>query len=176
MSDAANRLAWATDECLRMRLRLTPARQRILSFLAAQRIPVSLTVITDSEHRANGCDATTVYRTLMLFKDVHLVRQVGLPDKASFFVLNLPGENSHFLVCRSCGAITELPAGDHCTEMAERVVADHRYTDLYHELQFVGLCPSCQQRPPAVLCTKLPRDPRTPGPRPSGTTSTPPVH
>jgi Fur family transcriptional regulator, ferric uptake regulator len=156
MKDAAQRLAWALQACRRLQMRLTPVREKILAFLATQRVPVSLNTLMQSEQLRRGCDATTAYRTLMLLREVEVLRQVSLPDKVSFFVLNVPGENNHFLICRQCGAITELPAGSHCEHMEHDVAATHGYTQLYHELQFFGICPACQQLPAPMKSAKLP--------------------
>lgn len=156
MKDSAQRLAWALQACRQLQMRLTPVREKILGFLATQRVPVSLNTLMQVEGLRGVCDATTAYRTLMLLRELDVLRQVGLPDKVSFFVLNVPGENNHFLICRQCGAITELPAESHCEHMEHDVAAAHGYTQLYHELQFFGICPVCQQQPARVISAKLP--------------------
>lgn len=156
MKTPDERLAWALEACRRMRMRLTPGREKILAFLATRRVPVSLNALMQAEEMRGVCDATTAYRTLMLLREVEVLRQVGLPDKVSFFVLNVPGENNHFLICRQCGTITELPAESHCEHMEHDVAATHGYAQLYHELQFFGLCPACQQQPARVISAKLP--------------------
>ncbi len=156
MKDFAQRRAWALQACRQLQMRLTPVREKILDFLATQRVPVSLNTLMQAEELRGVCDATTAYRTLMLLREVEVLRQVGLPDKVSFFVLNVPGENNHFLICRQCGAITELPAESHCEHMELDVAAAHGYAQLYHELQFFGICPACQKQPPRMISAKLP--------------------
>jgi Fur family ferric uptake transcriptional regulator len=156
MKTAAQRLAWALHSCQQLNMRLTPVREKILGFLATKRVPVSLNTLMQAEELQRVCDATTAYRTLMLLREVEVLRQVSVPDKVSYFVLNVPGENNHFLICRRCGAITELPAESHCEHMEHDVAATHGYTELYHELQFFGVCPGCQQQPAPVKSAKLP--------------------
>lgn len=156
MKTAAQRLAWALHSCQQLNMRLTPVREKILGFLATKRVPVSLNTLMQAEELQRVCDATTAYRTLMLLREVEVLRQVSLPDKVSYFVLNVPGENNHFLICRRCGAITELPAESHCEHMEHDVAATHGYTELYHELQFFGVCPGCQQQPAPIKSAKLP--------------------
>lgn len=156
MKDPSQRLAWALGVCHKLKLRLTPGRRKILAVLAAHRVPVSLETVMGADGVRQVCDATTAYRTLMLFREVELVRQVALPAKVRFFVLNVPGESIHFLICRLCGAITELPPGAHCEGMESTVAAGYGYAQLYHELQFFGICPACQKQPPRVLSAKLP--------------------
>lgn len=156
MNTADQRFGWAIGVCRAAQMRLTPVREKILAFLATQRVPVSLHTLMQAAELRGVCDATTAYRTLMLLHEIEVLRQVGLPDKVSFFVLNMPGENNHFLICRQCGAITELPAESHCEHMEHDIAAAHGYTQLYHELQFFGICPACQRLPVPIKSAKLP--------------------
>jgi Fe2+ or Zn2+ uptake regulation protein len=156
VKDPDERLAWALDVCRKLGMRLTPGRRKILAVLAAHRAPVSLETVMQTGGVRQVCDATTAYRTLMLFRDAELVRQVALPAKVRFFVLNVPGESIHFLICRRCGAITELDPEAHCEAMESAVAAAHGYTELHHEQQFFGICPACQKLPPRVPSAKLP--------------------
>jgi Fe2+ or Zn2+ uptake regulation protein len=155
MKDAQQRLSWALGVCLQAKMRLTPIREKLLAFLAARRVPVSLEAVTQTEGMRGSCDSATVYRTLMLFRELEVIRQVSLPNKISYFVLNVPGESSHFLICRCCGEITELPSAESLAHLESQVAARRGYTKLYHELEFFGVCPSCQKHPPGVVCAKL---------------------
>jgi Fe2+ or Zn2+ uptake regulation protein len=149
------RRLWALQVCLLAKMRLTPVREKILTFLAAQRVPVSFDAVTQAGDIRGVCDAATVYRTLMLLCELEVIRQVGLPNKISYFVLNVPGESSHFLICRCCCAITELPASESGAALEAEVVVAQGYTRLYHELVFFGICPACQKHPPGVVCAKV---------------------
>src|ERR1041384_1229643 len=102
----AEKLAWAMSFCERARLRLTGPREKMLRFLSVRRLPVSMEMMARSEGFVGQCAETTIYRTLMLFREVDLVRQINLPGKTSYFVLNAPGEPCDFLVCRRCGSIS----------------------------------------------------------------------
>ena len=156
MKDYSQRLAWALHESHRLGMRLTPARKKVIAFLATQHVPVSLNTLMQSTGIKGVCVATTAYRTLALLHQIEVFRQVGIPGKISFFVLNVPVENNHFLICRKCGAITELPAESHCEHMEHDVAAEHGYSHLYHELQFFGICPACQRQPSQIVSAKLP--------------------
>jgi Fe2+ or Zn2+ uptake regulation protein len=155
MKDPQQRLSWALQVCLKAKMRLTPIREKILAFLAARRVPVSLEALTEPDGIRGSCDAATAYRTLMLFKGLEVVRQVSLPDKVSYFVLNVPGESGHFLICRCCGQITELPTSESVAALEREVAATQGYSRLYHELEFFGVCPACQKHPPGVVCAKV---------------------
>jgi Fur family transcriptional regulator, ferric uptake regulator len=156
MKNAAQRLAWAVEVCRRAQMRPTQIRQKMLAILAAQRVPMSLETVMQADSIRGCCNATTAYRTLMLFKELEVIRQVSLPNKISYFVLNTPDESSHFLICRRCGEITELPGVDTVAALEREVAATRGYARLYHELEFFGVCPVCQKQPAPVMCAKLP--------------------
>jgi len=140
------RLAWALDVCQRVHLRMKPIRRAILSFLASRRMPASLEMIEQAEGARGHCDATTIYRTLVMFKEAELVRLVGTPHKVSYFVLNVPGESNHFLICERCGQMAELPALEALTKLDRQVVDEKGYSAVYHELEVYGVCPSCRSK------------------------------
>ena len=155
MKDAEHRLSWALQVCLQAQMRLTPTREKILAFLAAQPVPVSLEAVIQAEGIRGSCSLPTAYRTLMLFRELEVIRQVSLPNKISYFILNFPAENTHFLVCRCCGMISELQTSKSITAMEQEIESLQRYARLYHELIFFGICPDCQKHPPGVVCAKL---------------------
>jgi Fur family transcriptional regulator, ferric uptake regulator len=143
MKTFKERRAWAISSCRAAQMRLTPTREAILFFLAQRRSPASLEMLAQAEGVRGQCDSTTVYRTLMLFKEVEPVRLVGTPSKASYFVLNVPGDNAHFLICRKCGCINELPFPD---RMAAEIgqLASSRGVSLAADCEVHGLCENCQ--------------------------------
>lgn len=155
MKDAEQRKAWALQICLQAKMRLTPIREKILAYLAAQRVPASLEAVIQAQGIRGSCDVATAYRTLMLFRQLEVIRQVSLPNKISYFVLNVPSESSHFLVCRCCGAIGELPESETITTLEQDIASVQGYSRLYHELVFFGICPTCQKHAPGVVCAKV---------------------
>jgi Fe2+ or Zn2+ uptake regulation protein len=155
MKTAEQRKSWALQVCLQAKMRLTPIRERIIAFLAAQLLPVSLEAVTQAEGIQGACDAATAYRTLMLLRELEVIRQVSLPNKITYFVLNIPGESTHFLVCRCCGAISELPPSESVAAVEREIAATQGYSRLYHEAVFLGICPACQKHPPGVVCAKV---------------------
>lgn len=148
-------MSWALQVCLQARMRLTPIREKIISLLAAQRVPVSLEAVTHAESIQGTCDAATVYRTLMLLRELEVIRQVSLPNKISYFILNAPGESSNFLICRCCGEITELPSSQSVAALEQEVTTNQGYARLYHELTFFGICAACQKHPAGAVCAKV---------------------
>ena len=141
---AGTRLSWGLDICDRSGVRRTAVRERILSFLAKQRVPVTLDRVAQSEEVQGRCDETTVYRTLMLFVQMELVRQIRLRNRLSYFVLNAPDGHLHFLICRCCGAVTELPCLEGAAQLETQARKIHGYAHFYHVFELHGVCPACQ--------------------------------
>ena len=140
-----NRLAWAMAFCRRARLVMTPSREIILTYLAGRRIPASIDLMAQSDALCGACDRVTLYRTMGLFRDIDLVRQVGLLKKNAFFMLNAPGAPCHYLICRHCEVMVELACDDPVQEWAQRASSAHGFTSVYHELEVYGVCPRCRQ-------------------------------
>ncbi len=141
----SQRLQWALSACGRTGIRMTPNRRRVIEVLAAESTPINLDSITHTDPLRGQCDATTVYRTLMLLAEAGVLRQINLRSKARFFVLNMPGENHDHLVCRRCGAVVCLPGLEALRALAAEVAALHGYADVRHDLEFHGLCPTCER-------------------------------
>lgn len=98
-----------------------------------------------SEELRGSCDPVTIYRSLGLFKDIDLVRQVGLLKKHGHFVLNAPGAPCHYLICRHCETMIELACDDPVQDWAQRAASPHGFTGVYHELEVYGVCPRCRE-------------------------------
>jgi Fur family ferric uptake transcriptional regulator len=91
--------------------------------------------------RGERVGLTTVYRTLQ-----------GLADAGDIDVMRMPGGehlyrrcsegHHHHLVCRSCGRTVEI-AGPTVESWADRMAAQHGYTEVSHTLEIFGTCPAC---------------------------------
>jgi Fe2+ or Zn2+ uptake regulation protein len=156
MKTFKERRAWAMASCRKARMRLTSVRTAILSFLAQRRTPASLEIISLADGVRGQCDTTTVYRTLMMFKDAELIRLVGTPRKASYFVLNAPGDSAHFLICRGCGCVVELPLPDPLSAEIRRLASARGFSPSPSDCEVYGLCEKCQaERKTQIMPSKL---------------------
>lgn len=124
---------------------MTSVRAAILGFLSEQRKPVNLEAISQAAGVRGQYDATTVYRTLMVFKDAGLVRCVGMLRKTSHFVLSVPGDVSHFLVCERCGAVTELELSPTVLAGLERLALEHDFAASGQCMDLHGVCRACEE-------------------------------
>lgn len=157
MKTSKERRAWAMASCRKARMRLTSVRIAILSFLARRRTPASLEMISLGDGVRGRCDTTTVYRTLMMFQEAELIRLVGTPRKASYFVLNAPGDSAHFLICRGCGCVVELPLPDPLSAEIGRLASARGFSPAPADCEVHGLCESCRAaRKTQIMPSKLP--------------------
>src|SRR6266436_7257165 len=145
MKSSGERLAWGLKHCEQSHIRMTTVRRAILEFLSEQRKPVNLDSISRIAGVRDQCDATTVYRTLMVFKDAGLVRCVGMLRRTSHFVLSVPGDVSHFLVCERCGAVVELELSPGVLAGLERLALEHGFAASGQCMDLHGVCRACEE-------------------------------
>ena len=129
--------------CRRAGLRRTKALEELLGTLYAAPRPMTLTELAASERLANQCDKATVFRLLQRLTQHGIVRRLGLHERAAYFTLLLPDRHSDYLICTGCGSITAINAPCPVHELELLIQRQTGYRNLYHELEFFGLCPSC---------------------------------
>jgi Fe2+ or Zn2+ uptake regulation protein len=145
MKSSTERLAWALKHCEQTQMRMTSVRKAILEFLSEQRKPVNLEAVSRIRGVRDQWDVTTAYRTLMIFKDAGLVRCVGMLGGTSHFVLNVPDDVSHFLICERCGAVEELELSPGVLADLERLASEHGFAPSGHCMDLHGICKACEQ-------------------------------
>ena len=84
---------------------------------------------------------TTVYRTLQLLVEAGEVDATRLPGGEQLFRL-CSRSHHHHLVCRDCGKTVEV-AGPAVERWADRIAADHGFTDVGHTVEIFGTCADC---------------------------------
>jgi len=89
-----------------------------------------------------GVGQATVYRTLKLFVDAGLAREMTLPDGQTRYEHQLAGEHHDHLICTRCNRIIEFE--DATIEHLQQEIAQ-RYGFLLtgHKMQLCGICPAC---------------------------------
>ena len=122
--------------------RNTRQRGQVLALLAetddfrsAQQLHVLL------RERGASVGLTTVYRTLQLLLDADEVDTMRLPSGEQLF-RRCGQSHHHHLVCRACGTTVEVE-GPAVERWADRIAAEHGFTDVSHTLEIFGSCPRC---------------------------------
>lgn len=124
--------------------KMTPQRMMILSSLRhASGHLTAAEIFERVKAEYPYVDISTVYRTLTVLKDLHLISEtdMGVGDATYEWVA---AERHHHLICRQCNGVTQL---DHryLAEVGAGIAEDLGFrADLDHFAIF-GLCRSCQR-------------------------------
>ncbi|MPZ97349.1 MAG: transcriptional repressor [Propionibacteriales bacterium] len=119
----------------RQRRAVSAALDAVDDFRSAQEIHDLL------KQRGENVGLTTVYRTLTSLAaagEVDLLRN----DDGEALYRQCSSGHHHHLVCRSCGRTVEV-AGPTVERWADRVAAEHGYSDVSHTMEIFGTCAAC---------------------------------
>ena len=129
--------------CRAAGLRRTKALEELIITLLETKRPMTLAELAASERLVNLCDKATVFRLLHRLAEHAVVRRLGLHERAAYFTLLVPGRHSDYLICTSCGSIEPVKAPCPVHQLEDEIREKTGYRDLYHELEFFGVCPKC---------------------------------
>jgi Fur family peroxide stress response transcriptional regulator len=125
--------------------RITPQRLAILKILAASEGHPSVDdIYQEVKVEFPTTSLATIYKTISLLKELNEVLELSFPDGSNRYDGNNPVPHPH-AICVKCKKILdpELINIDALTEEMSRKTG---YKIFYHELEFFGLCPDCQQK------------------------------
>lgn len=131
------------QRCREAGLRRTKALEELIATLAEAGRPMTLSELATSERLSDQCDKATVFRLLQRLAGHGVVRRLGLHERAAYFTLIIPGIHSDYLICTKCGSIEAIKAPCPVHALEEEIREKSGYRDLYHELEFFGVCPKC---------------------------------
>lgn len=86
----------------------------------------------------------TVYRTLKLFLDSGLCRELRLDDGTSRYEHQFGHDHHDHLVCSGCGTLVEV-FDPEIEKLQEKLAARHGFQVSRHKLEMYGLCKSCRK-------------------------------
>ncbi|MGQ0774169.1 MAG: Fur family transcriptional regulator [Pseudonocardiales bacterium] len=92
-----------------------------------------------------GIGLTTVYRTLQTLADAGEIDMLRT-DSGEAVYRRCSAHHHHHLVCRHCGRTVEVE-GPTVELWAERVAAEHAFTDISHTVEIFGACATCATSP-----------------------------
>ena len=124
-------------------LRRTKALEELLTTLLESDRPMTLAELAESPRLSNQCDKATVFRLLQRLADKGILRRLGLHERAAYFALLLPDQHRDYLICTECGSIEPINAPCPVHELEKEIKFTTGYKNLYHELEFFGICPQC---------------------------------
>ena len=86
----------------------------------------------------------TVYRTLKLFAESGIAREMQFGDGQTRYEHAGEGEHHDHLVCTGCGAIIEFE-NETIEKLQAEVAAAHGFLIQTHKLELYGLCAACRK-------------------------------
>ncbi|HEY2765397.1 MAG TPA: transcriptional repressor [Pseudonocardiaceae bacterium] len=119
----------------RQRTAVTQLLEETEDFRSAQEIHEKL------RRNGEGIGLTTVYRTLQTLADAGEIDMLRT-DSGEAVYRRCSAHHHHHLVCRRCGHTVEVE-GPTVELWAEKVAAEHGFTDLSHTVEIFGSCLTC---------------------------------
>lgn len=129
-------------------LKLTPQRLTILDvIIRAEGTHLTIEELYEMVKEVKPeTGVATVYRTILLFEELGIVKKLDLNDGIYRYELNHEEEvhGHHHLVCSACGKVEEVK--DDLLDSVEQVIEkEYKFRIKDHSLKFYGLCSDCYQ-------------------------------
>lgn len=88
----------------------------------------------------------TVYRTLELLSDLHVVEKMNFGDGVARYDLRNDSNNHHHhhLICVQCGSVDEI-FEDWLGPLEQRLEKEFNFSVVDHRLDFQGICHRCNE-------------------------------
>jgi len=127
-------------------LRRTVQRELILEvFLATEDHLSSEDLYRLVEKEDSNVGHTTVYRTLKLFTEAGLAREVRLGDGRTYYEHHFDHEHHDHMICTGCGEIIELFCAE-IEELQDQMAEQFDFTPTHHSMRILGLCKKCKKQ------------------------------
>jgi Fur family ferric uptake transcriptional regulator len=120
----------------RQRDAITAALEAAGGFRSAQELHADL------HRRGSRVGLTTVYRNLSAMAETGAVDVLRSADGEAAYRWCASESHHHHLVCRDCGRTVEV-RGTAVERWADRVAAEHGYSDVSHTVEVFGRCAAC---------------------------------
>ena len=91
-----------------------------------------------------GIGYATVYRTLKLFAESGIAREIQFGDGQTRYEHVSEGEHHDHLVCTRCGTIVEFE-NETIEKLQDEIAAGYGFLIKTHKLELYGLCAKCRK-------------------------------
>lgn len=91
-----------------------------------------------------GIGYATVYRTLKLFAESGLAREILLHDGQTRYEHVMAGEHHDHLICTCCNSIIEFE-NETIEKLQDEIAARHGFKIKSHKMEIYGCCSSCDK-------------------------------
>lgn len=117
-------------------VKLTRPRRLVLNVLRAAKQPLSMKEI--HKRIRKKADLASVYRTINVFLELGIVREIPLGERYQRYELVAEGRHNHYILCIECGRLENI---DIC--LLDQVEKMTDYKIISHSMEFQGVCYSC---------------------------------
>ncbi|WP_025721062.1 ferric iron uptake transcriptional regulator [Paenibacillus sp. 1-18] len=99
------------------------------------------------KEKAPEIGLATVYRTLELLSELHVVEKINFGDGVARYDLrgDTTKHHHHHLICVQCGSVDEI-LEDWLGPLEERLEREYNFTVVDHRLDFHGICYRCKAK------------------------------
>jgi Fur family transcriptional regulator, peroxide stress response regulator len=124
--------------------RLTPQRLAVLKILAEDETHPSVGQVYDRVIKEFPTTSlATVYKTIILLKELEEVLELGFPDGSNRYDGAKPFPHPH-MICTRCKKIVD-PELTSLSDLNQEMSRKTGFQILHHRLDFFGLCPDCRR-------------------------------
>lgn len=127
-------------------VRLTPQRKTILDYLITHHThPTVEMILADLQKRDDSISMATVYNTVKLLINYHLVIEIENGDGSIHY--DYFGHPHYHVICDNCGKITDVMDerfADIAKELAQVTRDNTNYLVTRSDVEVHGICPECQ--------------------------------
>jgi Fur family peroxide stress response transcriptional regulator len=143
MADPQSRLAQMLAKLKTQNFRITPQRLAILKILASSADHPSVERIYEQvKENFATTSLATIYKTVLLLKQLNEVLELGFPDGSNRYDGNKPYPHPH-VICIKCNRVMDPDLGN-MPQLAAAAAQKTGYQIVEHRLDFFGICPKCQ--------------------------------
>lgn len=127
-------------------LKFTKQREVVLKTLYEANehfTPEDLHLLLKNNYKELNIGIATVYRTLNLLEESHMVTSISFGVAGKKFELANKPHHDH-MICKQCGHIIEFQ-NDKIEQLQLEIAHQHHFTITSHLMQLRGLCQSCKK-------------------------------
>jgi Fur family ferric uptake transcriptional regulator len=123
--------------------RMTPQREMILEAIHENGHTTADEIYQQVHAKSPAVNLATVYRTLELLKELHLISAIDTGDGCVHYELT-GSQPHHHLVCEDCGQTLELDQ-ELLVPLERELCERYGFQVNLNHLALFGLCPECQK-------------------------------
>ena len=121
-------------------LKVTPQRLKIFEIFSSAKKPLTAEELFKNVSRPDF-DLVTIYRTILTFEKVGIIRRVDTREKSTRY--ELANSHHHHLICVKCNDIEDMILEKDLDKQEKIISQTKKFKVLNHSLEFFGICRGC---------------------------------